>query len=44
MPTPRGRSAELAMATRSVNDVVNQGKTPAHSKSNKATEAPEPAN
>jgi hypothetical protein len=43
MPAPRGRSAEPAMATRNANDVINQGKTPAYSKDNKATKAPEPA-
>jgi hypothetical protein len=43
MPTPRGRSAELVMATHSIGDAVNQGKTPAYSKGNKATEAPKPA-
>jgi hypothetical protein len=43
MSTPRGRSAESAMATRSVGDAINQGKTPAHNKSNKATKALEPA-
>jgi hypothetical protein len=43
MPAPRGRSVEPAMATRSAGDAVNQGKTPAHSKGNKATKAPESA-
>jgi hypothetical protein len=43
MPAPRGRSAELVITTRSADDVVNQGKTPAHSKGNKVIEAPEPA-
>jgi hypothetical protein len=43
MPTSRGCSAELVMATRSAGDVINQRKTPAHSKSNKAIKAPEPA-
>jgi hypothetical protein len=43
MLAPRGRSVESVMATRSVSDIVNQGKTPTHSKSNKATKAPEPA-
>jgi hypothetical protein len=31
------------MATRSAGDAINQGKTPAHSKGNKITEAPESA-
>jgi hypothetical protein len=39
----RGRSAEPAMITRSADDAINQGKTPAHSKGNKAIKAPEPA-
>jgi hypothetical protein len=43
MLTPRGRSAELAMITRSAGDVINQEKTPVYSKGNKATEASESA-
>jgi hypothetical protein len=43
IPALRGRSAELAIATRNAGDAINQGKTPAYSKSNKATKALEPA-
>jgi hypothetical protein len=42
MLTSQGRNAGLAMTTRSVGDVVNQGKTLTHSESNKAIKASEP--
>jgi preprotein translocase subunit SecA len=43
MLAPRGRSAELAMTTYNVDDVINQGKTTIYSESNKIIKAPEPA-
>jgi hypothetical protein len=43
MLMPWGRNIELAIVTRNAGDVINQGKTPAHNKGNKATKAPEPA-
>jgi hypothetical protein len=43
MLASRERSVELMMTTRSVGDIVNQGKTPIYSKGNKATKAPKPA-
>jgi hypothetical protein len=43
MLAPQGCSAELAIATYSAGDAINQGKTLIYSKGNKAIEAPKPA-
>jgi hypothetical protein len=43
MPTSRGRSVELVMVMCNAGDAINQEKTPAHSKGNKATKVSKPA-